>query len=96
MVFMESNSQPKPQVIITKGLRANSPFGIIMPKRKKLKARDILAIHSQLIRGFVGGHLLNQDAKDLSYLCSNYLSALQVVEFEDRISKLEKSIEPGE
>lgn len=77
------------QIIKTKGLNTNTRFDIIMPKRNKLKGRDILTIHSQLIRGFINGTLQNKDAKDLSYLCSNYLNALQVVEYEDRISLLE-------
>ena len=80
------------QVVKNKELTANNPFGIILPKRTRLKGRDILAIHSQLIRNFISGELDNQSAKDLSYLCSNYLNALQVVEFEDRLSKLENSL----
>lgn len=70
----------------------NTPFGIIIPKRKKLKARDVLSIHSQLIRNFISGQIESQEAKDLSYLCSNYLNTLQFAEYEQRIEQLEKQL----
>lgn len=84
---------PKPiQHNETKGLNLNpSPsLGIIIPKRVRFRARDILSIHSQLIRKFISGELKSQEAKDLSYLCSNYLNALQVTEFESRLKSLEE------
>lgn len=74
-----------------KGLKPNSPsLGIVIPKRTRFRAKDILSIHSQLIRKFISGELKSQEAKDLSYLCSNYLNALQVTEFESRLKSLEE------
>lgn len=70
----------------------SAPLGIVIPKRKNLKARDVLSIHSQLIRNFISRNINSQEAKDLSYLCTNYLSALQLVDYEKRIEDLEKLV----
>lgn len=69
-----------------------NPFGIILPRRKRLKARDVLSIHSQLIRNFIAGEIVSQEAKDLSYLCTNYLNALQHAETEKRLQEIEEKI----
>jgi len=88
---VEKMKRKSSQVIELHKFNNNStPFGIVIPKRKNLKARDVLSIHSQLIRNFISGNIDSQEAKDLSYLCTNYLSALQLVDYEKRIEDLEK------
>ena len=81
----------KLQVIKINEDNENTPaLSIILPRRKRMRARDVLRIQSQLIRGFIDGKIESQKAKDLSYLCSNYLNNIQVVEYEERIEQLEK------
>lgn len=95
---MEANeskkTRRKPLQVIN--MQSESPatgdFNIIMPRRKKMKAKDILAIHSQLIKKFMSGEVVGDKAKTLSYLCSSYLNSLQVSEYEERIEKLEKQL----
>lgn len=90
---MSTNSQKKSsQVFDLHKFNKDSPYGIMIPKRKKLKARDILSIHSQLIRNFISGQIESQNAKDLSYLCTNYLNTLQIVETEERLFEIENRL----
>lgn len=67
-------------------------FKIILPKRIKLRPRDILRIQSQLIRAFLKNEIESQRAKDLSYLCANYLSNFQIVELEKKVELLNEKI----
>jgi len=83
------------QLVKTNNIKPNTTFGIIIPNRKRLRAKDILSIHSQLIRKFISGEINSQSAKDLSYLCSNYLSALRDSEMEERLNKIEAKIKQG-
>ena len=71
---------------------SSNPLGINISRKKKFTSKDILRIHSQLIRGFINGTIESQEAKTLSGLCSNYIQALQQTEYEDRIQELEKKI----
>ena len=67
-------------------------FKIILPRRKSLRPRDILKIQSQLIRAFLRNEIESQRAKDLSYLCTSYLSNLQIVELEKKVELLNEKI----
>ena len=69
--------------------KPDSPFGIIIPKKRRLNGKDILRLHSQLISKFISGEINSQAAKDLSMLTSNHLTIIKAVEFEARIAELE-------
>ena len=65
----------------------------LIPKSKKiLKAKDIQRLMSKLISGFCNGSIKSDAAKTLTYLCSQYISIYQTIEFEKRVSELEKRL----
>ena len=89
---MKKNESSELKVITMQGDSPNTPFpGLILPNKINLRPKDILRIQSQIIRGFIKGTVVGQNAKDLSYLCSTFLQNLQIVELEARIEKLENS-----
>jgi len=67
-------------------------FGIIIPKKKKFNSRDCLRMQSQLISSFIRGEAQSDEAKTLSYLLNSYLSNLQLVEYETRLTNLEEKL----
>lgn len=71
----------------------DNKFGIQIPKKKKFNSRDILRIQSQLISGFINGTVESNEAKTLSYLCSNFVNNLQAAETEQRLNEIEKQLE---
>lgn len=82
------------KVIQMQGDSSNTPFpGLIIPSKVNLRPKDILRIQSQLIRAFLSGRINGQPAKDLTYLCSQYLANLQTVELEKRLEILEMNME---
>lgn len=76
-------------------LQKNSPnpYKITLPRNKKFNSKDILRLHSNLIKSFINGSIESNEAKTLSYLCSNYLKALQGVEVEERLKTLEEKFQ---
>lgn len=74
---------------IIKNLNSNT-YGIPLPKKKKLSAKDVLRLHSALIRSFINGNIEESSAKTLSYLLSNFLASYQAFEMEQRLIKLEE------
>ena len=76
-------------------LQKNSPnpYKITLPRNKKFNSKDILRLHSNLIKSFINGSIESNEAKTLSYLCSNYLQALQGVEVEERLKTLEEKFQ---
>ncbi len=91
---MDAKQQEKKLQVIkmTKDNQNTPTLSIILPRRKRMRARDVLRIQSQLIRSFIDGKVESQKAKDLSYLCSNYLNNIQAVEYEERLEQLEKKL----
>ena len=91
---MKNSPKSKLQVIDLDKDNSNSQtaFKIILPKRVNLRPRDVLKIQSQLIRAFLRNEIESQRAKDLSYLCTNYLSNLQIVELEKKVELLNEKI----
>lgn len=80
---------------VIQGLSKTTPYGIVIPKKKKFTAKDCLRLHSNLIRSFIQGQIEDTSAKTLSYLLSNFLAAYQQVELENRITELEKRLPNG-
>ena len=74
----------------------NTPYKINIPRNKKFTAKDILRLHSNLIRSFINGSIESNEAKTLSYLCSNYLAALQGTELEQKLQEIESRITQNE
>lgn len=91
---MKNSHDNKLQVIdlAKDGSNSQTAFKIILPRRKSLRPRDVLKIQSQLIRAFLRNEIESQRAKDLSYLCTNYLSNLQIVELEKKVELLNEKI----
>ena len=90
---MKNQKENKLQVVELPKDTANTPcLGIKLPNKKNFKPKDILRIQSQLIQGFIKGEIEDNEAKTLSYLCSNYLQNLQLIEYEERITKLEETL----
>ncbi|MHB8578984.1 MAG: hypothetical protein ACYDA4_03875 [Ignavibacteriaceae bacterium] len=90
------NSSDELKVIDIKEGSENTPYKIIIPRNKKFTAKDILRLHSNLIRSFINGSIESNEAKTLSYLCSNYLAALQGTELEEKLSAIEERIAQNE
>ena len=88
----EINSREELKVLDLHKDNPNSPFKINIQRKKKFNSRDILRLHSNLIRSFISGSIDSNEAKTLSYLCSNYLEALKQIEFEERLIQLENRI----
>ena len=63
----------------------------IIPEGKKvLKPKDIRRLMSKLIIGFCRGTIKSEQAKTLTYLCSQFIVITQAVELEERLTNLEK------
>ena len=79
-----------------KELKKDSPLnGLsdLVPKIKKvLKPKDVQRLMSKLIIGFCNGTVKSDEAKTLTYLCSQYIAITQAVELEKRIFELEKRL----
>ena len=70
---------------------ASDGLASLIPKSKKiLKPKDVQRLMSKLISGFCNGSIKSDEAKVLTYLCSQYISIYQTVELEKRIDTLEK------
>ena len=88
----EINTNNKLKVLELQKDSGNNPYKINIPRKKKFSPKDILRLHSNLIRSFIAGTIESNEAKTLSYLCSNYLQALEGVEIEKRLSELEEKL----
>lgn len=55
--------------------------------------RQAKRILSSLISEFVKGSITNQDAKDLAYLLSTFVSIIKDAELEQKLSLMEKRLE---
>jgi hypothetical protein len=88
----EININDRMKVLSLQGISPNSPFNIKISRNKKFNSTDILRLHSQLIRAFINRDIESNDAKTLSYLCSNYLEALGMLEIEERLKLIEERV----
>ncbi len=88
----ENYIDDKLKVVSLQGNNSNNPYKINIPRNKKFRAKDILRLHSNLIRSFIKGDIESNEAKTLSYLCSNYLEALGQCVLEEKIKKIEEQI----
>ena len=83
------------QIQKNKEVKENSLPGLagLIPKSKKiLKPKDIQRLMSKLISGFCNGSIKSDEAKTLTYLCSQYIAITQAVNFESRILELERRV----
>jgi hypothetical protein len=88
----KTNTLKELKVIEIKENNKDTPYKINIPRNKKFTAKDILRLHSNLIRSFINGNIESDNAKVLSYLCSNYLEALQGAEMEKKLAEIEEKI----
>jgi len=88
----EINTNNKLKVLELQKDNGNNPYKITIPRNKKFSPKDILRLHSNLIRSFINGSIESNEAKTLSYLCASYLQALESVEIEKRLSELEEKL----
>lgn len=79
------------QIIIKKGVNSN-PQPLLETNIKVTNLKSAKRLLSKLISKFISGGIINQDAKDLAYLVSIYVSVVKDAEIEERIKKLEEKI----
>jgi len=75
---------------ISKNHSLNGLECIIPENKKTLKPKDIRRLMSKLIIGFCRGTIKSEQAKTLTYLCSQFIVITQAVELEERLTNLEK------
>jgi hypothetical protein len=56
------------------------------------EARDAVNASAAIVAAVAGGDLTPSEAAELSKVVDGYARSLQAVEFEERLSKLEKAI----
>ena len=56
--------------------------------------RDAVAAAASIVAAVAGGDLTPSEAAELGKVVDSYARVLQAVEFEERILKLEKAVEP--
>jgi len=81
------------QTPINWGAKPDSPIqGLLdtVKNKKTLKPKDILRLHSSLIKAFIDGSCKSEFAKTLSYLCSNQLKLYEFIQLESRLKTLEE------
>jgi hypothetical protein len=82
------------QTLNDKELKENTPLtglaGLIPKTKKILKPKDVQRLMSKLISGFCNGSIKSDEAKCLTYLCSQYIAITQAVNFESRLTELER------
>jgi hypothetical protein len=71
--------------------RKDRPVIFEIPKITEVK--DAVAAAASIVAAVAGGDLTPAEAGELSKLVDSYARVLQAVEFEERISKLEKAVE---
>jgi hypothetical protein len=71
-------------------VRKDRPVCFELPKMAE--AKDAVNASAAIIAAVASGELTPSEAADLSKLVESYARTLQAVEFEDRLSKLEKAI----
>lgn len=59
---------------------------------KYLKPRDVRRAYSKLIQDYCKGKIVSEDAKILGYLFSGYLQVIRDLDFDERLSKVEKKL----
>jgi len=86
---MPNRKKQPVQSIVKKGITPNpQPLLDVNIKVNNLKSAKRLL--SKLISRFISGEIKNQDAKDLAYLVSVYVSVVKDAEIEQRIKSLEE------
>ncbi len=60
---------------------------------KYLKIKDVKRAYSKLIQDFCKGTISNEDAKTIAYLFSGYLQLVRDLEFDERLSTLERTMQ---
>jgi hypothetical protein len=70
--------------------RKDRPVWFDLPKMNE--ARDAVNASAAIVAAVAGGDLTPSEAAELSKVIDGYARSLQTVEFEERLSKLEKAI----
>jgi hypothetical protein len=70
--------------------RKDRPVYFALPKMNK--ARDAVNASAAIVEAVADGDLTPSEASELSRVVDSYARSLQTVEFEERLSKLEKEI----
>jgi len=79
------------EVVVKKGVITNrAPLLDVNISVTNLK--NAKRFMSKLISNFVSGRIINQDAKDLSYLVTVFIMACREADIEERIKKLEEKV----
>jgi len=71
--------------------RKDRPVWFDLPKMNE--ARDAVKASAAIVAAVANGDLTPMEASELGKLVDSYARTLQVAEFEERISKLEKAVE---
>jgi hypothetical protein len=71
--------------------RKDRPVWFDLPEMKE--ARDAVNASAAIVAAVASGDLTPTEAAELSKLVESYARVLQAIEFEERISKLEKAVE---
>ena len=71
--------------------RKDRPVWFDLPEMKE--ARDAVNASAAIVAAVASGDLTPPEAAELSKLVESYARVLQAIEFEERISKLEKAVE---
>ncbi len=79
------------KTIAKKGVTSNST-PLFDPRVKVTNLKSAKRLMSKLISSFISGGIVNQDAKDLAYLVSIYVSIAKDAEIEGRIKLLEEKL----
>jgi hypothetical protein len=72
--------------------RKDRPVWFELPKMNE--ARDAVSASAAIVEAVASGDLTPSEAAELSKVVDGYSRVLQAVEFEERLSKLEKAIVP--
>jgi len=72
--------------------RKDRPVWFELPKMKE--SRDAVNASSAIVEAVASGELTPVEAAELSKIVDSYARVLQTAEFEQRIIKLEKTVEP--
>ena len=70
--------------------RKDRPVCFELPKM--IESKDAVSASAAIVGAVAAGELTPGEAAELSKLVDGYTRALQAVEFEERLSKLEKAV----
>lgn len=75
-----------------KGVGSNIPLPLNIRVTNLTNLKSAKRLMSKLISSFISGKISNQNAKDLAYLVSTYVSIAKDSEIEGRIKMLEEKL----